>query len=94
MLGAMKDGGHCVVFRREVDENMNGKQRFTAAEVQAIRDLLQELRPAEPLRQKAIRGALRNTWGFWISDWDQSRQGFTVRDFDDLVERGIVSVED
>jgi hypothetical protein len=73
---------------------MKGRDRFTAAEAATIRELLRQVRRAEPgTPQKLLRDQLR-AMGFYISDWDGSQAGFTGAAFDDLVSRGLVIVGD
>ena len=47
---------------------------------------------AEPGRQKTLRARMRRI-GFYITDF-ADYAGFTVSDFDDLVARGAVMIED
>lgn len=65
---------------------------FTSAEAERIRNALHELRAADRDRQKSIRASLRRTYGFYITNFDCSRKGFTVADFDYLVASGEISV--
>lgn len=70
-----------------------GRLNFTRAEADEIRSLLRELRRAERDRQKAIRAKIRRI-GFYITDVSHDADGFTVSDFDELVRRGTISIED
>ncbi len=72
---------------------MKGRNRFTAGEADAIRDLLRRLRRADREEQKRLRNRLRQRLCFYISDFDQSRTGFTEADFDSLIERGAITVD-
>jgi hypothetical protein len=47
---------------------------------------------AERSRQKGLRNELRRI-GFYITDWDRRGDGFTVEEFDELVERGLITVQ-
>jgi hypothetical protein len=70
-----------------------GRLNFTRAEQDEIRGLLRELRRADRDRQKTIRAKIRRI-GFYISDVSHDADGFTVSDFDDLVRRGTITIED
>jgi hypothetical protein len=73
---------------------MKGRDRFTAAEAATIRELLRQVRRAEPgAAQKLLRDQLR-AMGFNISDWGGGTAGFTRADFDDLVTRGLITIAD
>jgi TDG/mug DNA glycosylase family protein len=71
-----------------------GRRRFTSSEAGAIRRLLREKGTADRDRQKAIRGNLRRKYGFYISDFSDEAAGFTASDFDDLVARGTIEIEE
>lgn len=70
---------------------MKGRSRFSAVEAIRIRHRLTELRAAPGHRQKTIRAGLRKL-GFYITDWDASRRGFTAADFDRLIATGLITV--
>lgn len=72
---------------------MKGRDRFTPAEAQETRRLLRRLRVAEGQEQKTIRARLRRT-GFHISDFAGDQAGFTMSDFDEFVQCGILRMED
>ena len=71
---------------------MKGRESFTADEANELRSILVRLRIAERNEQKKLRARVR-TIGFRISDWDNSGAGFTASDFDDLVQRGLVTIK-
>lgn len=72
---------------------MKGRDRFTVSEAERIRELLGDVRRAEPgSAQKVLRDQLRAI-GFYISDWAGGSAGFTTSEFDDLVEQGQVTIE-
>lgn len=72
-----------------------GRLVFTSDERDEIRSLLSDLRRADRDAQKRIRGKLRRQFDFNISDFDDgSGGGFTRSDFDDLVARGTIKIED
>ena len=72
---------------------MKGRDRFTAKEAQRIRELLREVRRSERPEQKRLRREIRAI-GFYIDDWPRAATGFTVSDFDDLVTRGLVRIQE
>lgn len=67
------------------------KKKYTKQEVATIRTLLREKARASRSEQKGIRAKLR-TLGFYITDFDQSYSGFTVSDFDKLLQKGIIII--
>jgi hypothetical protein len=69
---------------------VKGRSTFTAAEVAELRTLIGEKQTAERDRQKLLRGRMRRL-GFYITDF-ADYAGFTVADFDALVERGVIVV--
>lgn len=71
---------------------MNGRIKFNKSETEAIKTLLQKIRESDRETQKQLRGDLRNTYQFFITDFTASRRGFTSLDFDDLVQNGRVTI--
>ena len=69
---------------------MKGKNSFSESEAADIRDLLARVRAGEG--QEGLRGRLRQKHGFWITDFDKTRTGFSPSDFDLLVERGNITI--
>lgn len=73
---------------------MRGRTVFTTSEKQRIETLLIELRSSIPKsQQKKIRDKLRNT-GFYITDFDNSFNGFTCSDFLKLIEEKKIIIRD
>jgi hypothetical protein len=72
---------------------MQGRNRFTQSEADQIRDLLRQKAGAYRSEQKSIRGKLRRL-GFYITDFDNSQEGFSVADFEDLVRRSLIAIVD
>lgn len=72
---------------------MRGRRKFSRAEVGEIRALLVEIRQGELKVQKRLRHRLRNEFDFYISDFDQSRSGFTPNDLDMLVSSGAIEID-
>ena len=68
-----------------------GEKVFSVAEAEKIRHLLQRKVQATRSEQKVIRASIRRL-GFYISDFTSSTEGFTASDFDDLVERGEITI--
>jgi hypothetical protein len=68
-----------------------GRLDFTQAEIDELRQLLGELRRAEPTRQKTIRSKMRRI-GFYITDVSHDGEGFTLSEFDALIRRGTITV--
>ncbi|MDE0303298.1 MAG: hypothetical protein OXI87_00215 [Albidovulum sp.] len=71
-----------------------GKSEFSAAEANAIRAVLRELRSANRSDQKKLRDILRNQYGFYISDFATSGKGFSEADFNALLEEGAINVQE
>ena len=67
------------------------RREFTRDEADQIRGLLREVRRADRSRQKSLRAKLRRI-GFYISDYAHDQAGFSASDFDDLVQRGTVTI--
>jgi hypothetical protein len=70
---------------------MRSKVNFSQEEAREIRDLLSRRVHVEADEQKRIRNQIRSL-GFYISDFPCRRDGFTVADFDNLVESGAISI--
>jgi hypothetical protein len=68
---------------------MSHRDEFSEAEIDEIRSALKELRRADPTKQKSIRDRLRRI-GFYITDYSHSAEGFTVSDFDEMLDRGTI----
>ena len=71
---------------------MKGRDTFTAAEANAIRRFLVELRASDRGAQKRIRRTLRNRYRFHISDFSIQREGFTMADFDSMVRGAAIRI--
>ena len=72
---------------------MKGKRKFSRKQAAEIRTLLRKKCRSGRSEQKSIRAQLRRM-EFYISDWDNSRRGFTAVDFDDLVKKGQIRISD
>ena len=73
---------------------MKGRRKFSRAEVKQIRAILLKIRQGELKVQKRLRHRLRDEYRFYISDFDQSRRGFTRNDLDVLVSSGVIEIDD
>ena len=73
---------------------MRGKRNFSAADANAIRAILRELRSADESSQKKLRNILRKKYEFYITDFDTSRRGFTEADFNSLLDKGVINVQE
>lgn len=63
---------------------MKGKKKFTKNESRIILDLLKNKEHSSRNEQKIIRDKIRKI-GFYITDFDQTYQGFTKKDFEQLL---------
>ena len=68
-----------------------GRNTFTEEEADVIRELLIKKVISSREDQKRIRRRLRCELEFYISDFTETR-GFTVDDFNDLVQSGIITI--
>jgi len=77
---------------------MKGKSVFSCQEAKVIRKILKELQQVRDVeqpdhkQQKRIRDQLREEGEFYISDFDKSGRGFTVDDFDSMIETGRIII--
>lgn len=72
---------------------MKGKNVFTKAESEQIKDCLTTLAESGRYAHIDIRVRLRLENNFYISDFDNSRKGFSAADFDKLVSEGLISIQ-
>ena len=72
---------------------MRGRRQFSRTEIEEIRTILVRIRQGELKVQKRLRRRLRSVYGFYISDFDESRQGFTRNNLDVLVSGGTIEVD-
>jgi len=70
---------------------MKGRRTFTKEEAEKIRILLDQKCKAPSDEQKGFRDELRKM-GFYISDFTDSKEGFTSADFNSLIECGQVII--
>lgn len=73
---------------------MKGENQFSAANAEAIRKTLRKLRNVGRLEQKNLRNTLRDQYKFYITDFDTSGTGFTESDFNRLIEKGTIIVQE
>ena len=72
---------------------MKGRNRFTPDEIGLIRELLREKVAAGRSAQKQIRHNLRSI-GFYISDYTNSKAGFSPTNLDELIKIGEVQIDE
>ena len=71
-----------------------GRLEFTHSEIDELRTLVGELRRAEPTGRKRFAPRCARI-GFYITDVSHDAgHGFTLSDFDLLVHRGTIRVDD
>lgn len=73
---------------------MRGRAKFSRAEVQEIGAILVRIRNGDRNTQKRLRNRLRKSYGFYITDFDETRRGFTRNDLEMLVSSGVIEVVD
>ena len=56
--------------------------------------MLVRIRKGDRNVQKKLRARFRKEFAFYITDFDDSRRGFTRNDLDILVSKGIIEVDD
>lgn len=71
---------------------MSRKKAFTLFEIDTIKKLIAEKVIASPDRQKGIRQNIRNL-GFYYSDFSNKKEGYSVADFDALIQSGQIMVD-
>ena len=64
---------------------MKGKNEFTKNETETIKSLLINVRQSDHKTQKLLRNELRDVHSFYISDFTNSKKGFSVEDFENLL---------
>ena len=72
---------------------MKGKKFFSSGEISEIKHLLNHLPNSSKAEKKKIRDTLRNL-EFYITDYDQSYSGFTLENFEQLLESNIIITSD
>ena len=73
---------------------MKGRYEFTYRQANIIKNLLKSSREVNKEEQKVISVELNQLHQFFISDFTDSRRGFTTTNFDDLVSSGKITVKD
>lgn len=70
------------------------KTVFTKNEIKDLKKIIGELENTRILGfKKMIRRRLRDEYGFYISEFTKSKEGFTVADFDKLLDNGQITIE-
>jgi len=70
---------------------MKGKNNFTKIESKLIKDLLELKNESSRDKQKIIRDKIRKI-GFYITDFDETYQGFTKEQFESLIKIGKIKI--
>lgn len=70
---------------------MKGRSTFTNLEISAIKKLIAEKNLATADKQKGIRGKIRKI-GFHYSDFSSKKDGYTVEDFEALIDSGQIKI--
>jgi len=73
---------------------MKGRVEFTRRQADIIKNLLKSSREVNKVEQKNIGSELNQLHNFFISDFTDSRRGFTTANFDELVSSGKITVKD
>ncbi|WP_158799137.1 hypothetical protein [Pedobacter sp. L105] len=73
---------------------MKGRDEFTYKQADIIKDLLKSSREVDKAEQKVISFELNQLHQFFISDFTDSRRGFTTDNFDELVSSGKITIKD
>jgi len=72
---------------------MKGRNKFTQSEIDEIKRLIKAKESAGPDKQKGIRNLIRKI-GFYYSDFRSQKEGYTVTDFQNLLNlREIIIVD-
>ena len=71
---------------------MQGRKQFSLKESAEIQEILAKKSTAERGAQKQLRGKLRKTYQFYITDFSTSYDGFTDEDFRRLIDQGQITV--
>ncbi len=72
---------------------MKGRKAFSSIEINKIKELLRVKTTPNRYQQKFIRGQMRNI-GFYISDFTNTKTGFSVDDLDGLIRLGRIIITD
>lgn len=72
---------------------MKGRKAFSSIEINKIKELLRVKATSNRNQQKYIRGQMRYI-GFYISDFTNSKTGFSVNDLDELIRLGGIIITD
>lgn len=72
---------------------MKGLNTFTNSEILALKKLIAEKEIATPDKQKGIRGKIRKI-GFYFSDFSSKKDGYSVADFEELINLKKIKIID
>jgi len=73
---------------------MKGRYEFTYRQAEIIKKLLKSSREVNKKEQRMISIELNELHNFFISDFTDSRRGFTTNNFDELVSSGTITIKD
>ena len=72
---------------------MRGRRKFSGAEIREIRAILVRIRKGSRNTQKRLRRRLRKAYGLYITEFDESRRGFTRNDLEMLVSSRAIEID-
>jgi len=70
---------------------MKGKKTFTISQREEIKRLIAKKAVATTIEQKLIRNEIRKL-GFYFSDFSNEKQGYTVADFENLINSSQIQI--
>jgi hypothetical protein len=71
---------------------MEHKNTFTKSEIAEIKKLINEKVKSGTTAQKTVRDKIRKMYGFYWSDYSNSKPGYTVEDLQSLIDTNKVKV--
>ncbi len=71
---------------------MKHKNTFTKFEIAEIKKLINEKVESGTTAQKVVRAKIRKLYGFYWSDYSDSKHGYTVGDLQDLITTKKIKV--
>lgn len=71
---------------------MKHNKTFTKSEISEIKKLINEKVKSGTTEQKAVRAKIRRTYGFYWSDFSNTKPGYTVEDLQNLIDTKKIKV--
>ena len=72
---------------------MTGKNKFTTEEIKEIELLLKSKSESyHSSEKKKIRDKLRNEYNFYITDFDNSRRGYGIKNLHHDIDCGLIEI--